>query len=223
MRNDKHIAIKLRKRGKSYSKISKELDVPKSTLSNWFSDINWSKLIKVDLTKKANYIARKRLRSYNKKQKIFWEAWREQARQQARDSFSKLKSNPLFISGIMIYWGEGDSKIENSHVRISNTNPDMIRLFNLFLRIICEVPKEKIKMAMILYPYLNESKCKNFWSKTSGISQNQFTKTQFIKGRHPTKRLTNGIALVYFSSRELKEKIFIWIELFHKQFKIMRV
>ena len=119
----------------------------------------------------------------------------------------------------MIYWGEGDSKIENSNVRISNTNPDMIRLFNLFLQGICGVPKEKIKMALILYPDLNERKCKNFWSNTSGIPQDQFTKTQFINGRHPTKRLTNGIALVYFSSRELKEKIFIWIELFHKQFR----
>ena len=223
MRNDKHIAVKLRREGKSYSKISKELNVSKGTLSGWFSSINWSKSIKSELTRKANYIARKRLRSYNKKQKIFWETWREQARQQARDSFSKLKSNPLFISGIMIYWGEGDSKIENSNVRISNTNPNMIRLFNLFLRVICEVPKEKIKMAMILYPDLNENKCKNFWSETSGIPESQFIKTQFIRGRHPTKRLTNGIAIVYFSSRELKEKIFIWIELFHKQFPLMRV
>lgn len=223
MRNDKHIAIELRKRGESYSKISKKLDVPKSTLSDWLSDIDWSKSIKTDLTRKANYIARKRLRTYNKKQKIFWEAWREKARQQARDDFPKLKLNPLFVSGIMIYWGEGDSKIENSHVRISNTSPDMIRIFNLFLRIICKVPEEKIKIAMILYPDLNESKCKNFWSKASGISPNQFIKTQFIKGRHPTKRLTNGIAIVYFSSREIKEKIFIWIELFQKQFPLMRV
>lgn len=218
MRNDKHIAIKLRRQGKSYGKISKELNIPKSTLSDWLSDINWSRSIKIDLTRKANYVARKRLQSYNKKQKIFWEAWREQARQQARDDFSKFKSNPLFISGIMIYWGEGDSKLENSQVRISNTNPDMIRLFNLFLWVICKVPQEKIKMAMILYPDLNESKCKNFWSKTSGVLESQFIKTQFIKGRHPTKRLTNGIAIVYFSSRELKEKIFVWIELFYKQF-----
>ncbi|MBI2635029.1 MAG: helix-turn-helix domain-containing protein [Parcubacteria group bacterium] len=223
MRNDKHIAIKLRKQGKSYSKISKELNVPKSTLSAWLSDINWSRFIKIGLTRRANYIARKRLRSYNKKQKIFWEAWRAQARQQARSSFPKLKSNPLFISGIMIYWGEGDSKIENSNVRISNTNPDMIRVFNLFLRIICKVPKEKIKMAMILYPDLNEIKCKNFWSKTSGVPKGQFIKTQFIRGKHPTKRLTHGIALVYYPSRELKEKIFVWIELFHKQFPLMRV
>ena len=51
MRDDKHIAIKLRKQEKSYSKISKELSVPKSTLSAWFSDINWSKSIKSNLTR----------------------------------------------------------------------------------------------------------------------------------------------------------------------------
>ena len=222
MRNDKHIAEKLRRQNKSYNKISKELDIPKSTLSGWFSLKDWSELIKVNLTRNANYIAKKRLRLYNKKQKILWEKWREKARQQARKDFFKLKSNPLFISGIMLYWGEGDSKIENSSVRMSNTSTDIIRLFVLFLQMICSVPKEKIKMALILYPDLNEKKCKNFWSKKSGIPENQFIKTQFIKGKHPTKRLTNGIALIYFTSRELKEKIFVWIELFHKQFPLMR-
>jgi len=69
MRNDRHFAIKLRKQGKSYNKISGELKIPKSTLSDWFSDIKWSEDIKKELTRKANYIARKRLRLINKARK----------------------------------------------------------------------------------------------------------------------------------------------------------
>lgn len=215
MRNDKHIATKLRRRGKSYSKISKELGVPKSTLSDWFSDIDWSKSIKADLTKKANYIARKRLRAYNKKQKIFWEAWREQARQQARDNFSKLKSNPLFISGIMIYWGEGDSKPENPF-RLSNTDPRMIKLYVKFLIESLNVSRENIRLGLILYPDLVEDRCIDFWSENTGINKSQFYKTQFIRGRHPTKRLSHGICMVTCGNRQLKEKALIWIDLLSK-------
>ena len=103
MRNDKHLALKLRKLGKSYNKISNELDIPKSTLCSWFSKIDWSQSVKEELVRKANYIARKRLVLFNKKRREMWERWRERARQQARDNFSYLKDNPLFIAGIMLF------------------------------------------------------------------------------------------------------------------------
>ena len=51
MRNDKHLALKLRKLGKSYNKISNELDIPKSTLCSWFSKIDWSQSVKEELNK----------------------------------------------------------------------------------------------------------------------------------------------------------------------------
>jgi len=218
MRNDKHLAIQLRKRNKSYNKISEELSIPKSTLTDWFSDIKWSQKIKKELARRANYIAKKRLRLINKGRRKMWEAWREEARQQARNDFPKLKKDPLFIAGLMLYWGEGDSKIENSQVRLSNTNPDLIRLFSLFLQQICEVPIQKIKAALILYPDLEEKACISFWSTKSLIPIYQFSKTQFIKGKHPTKKLNYGICMIHLTSRQLKEKIFIWINLFQKQF-----
>ncbi|PIY96753.1 MAG: hypothetical protein COY66_03120 [Candidatus Kerfeldbacteria bacterium CG_4_10_14_0_8_um_filter_42_10] len=194
------------------------LNIPKSTLATWFSELNWSQEIKKELTRKANYIAKKRLCIINKARRESWERWREQARIQARKNFVKLKNNPLFIAGVMLYWGEGDSKIENSIVRLSNTNPQLIKMFSLFLQKTCGVPKEKIKIALILYPDLNEGKCHQFWSQVTNIPSTQFRKTQYIKGRHPTKRLTNGICMVNVSSRELKEKIFVWIEKFYKLF-----
>ena len=42
MRNDKHLAVKLRREGASYSKIVKELNIPKSTMVYWFRDEDWS-------------------------------------------------------------------------------------------------------------------------------------------------------------------------------------
>ncbi len=149
-----------------------------------------------------------------------WERWREEAREKARSDFPKLVIDPLFIAGIMLYWGEGDSNLKNGHVGLTNTNPDMVRLFCLFLQEIGEVSKERIRVQMILYPDLKEPKCKKFWSDATGIPNEQFYKTQYIQGRHPTKRLSYGILMVRFGSRQLKEKIAIWINLFQQKYPL---
>lgn len=215
MRNDKHIALKLRRQNKSYNKISKELGISKSTLSCWFSRVDWSQDIKNELTRKANFVAKKRLRLINKSRSEMWEQWREKARQQARDDFPRLKLDPLFISGIMIYWGEGDSKPGNPF-RLSNTDPRMIALYTKFLTESLNISKDNLRSTIILYPDLSEKKCIDFWRKTMEIPESQFYKTQFIKGRHPTKRLSHGICMITCGNRQIKEKVLVWIDLLSK-------
>lgn len=217
MRKDKNEAIKLRKQKKSYNFISKTLNIPKSTLHDWFKEFNWSNKIRNELIVKVRKSVLKNLRAMSLANKKRWETWRENHRVDAKREFSKLKKDPLFISGIMLYWGEGDSKMENGCVRLSNTNEKMIKIFSLFLQKICKIPREKIRLYMILYPDLRESVCKKFWSKSSGIPENQFIKTQYIKGRHPTKRLQNGICMIHIGSRGLKEKIFTWLRLYQEE------
>lgn len=219
MRDDKHIAIKLRKKGKSYKEIEKELGIARSTLSDWFAGLGWSKTIKNDLIRKANYINHSRFRKIVKQRSEMWERWREQARQEARDAFPRIKNDPLFIAGIMLYWGEGDSKLENCHVTLINTDKNMIRLFVLFLKKFCSVSGERLRGQMILYNDLNEKPCALFWSTASHIPIEQFHKTQFIKGRHPTKRLTYGIFQVRLGSRQVKEKIAVWIDQFQNEYQ----
>ena len=109
----------------------------------------------------------KRMRAIASANKKRWEEWRENHRTNAIKEFPRIKSNPLFIAGIMLYWGEGDSKVENGNVRLTNTNGNIMRLFTQFLLTICEVPLEKIKGAMILYPDLHENTCKDFWSSAT--------------------------------------------------------
>lgn len=218
MRNDKHLATKLRRQGKSYKKIEKELGIPRSTLFGWFSHLPWSREMKVELTRRANYVNHRKFRKYVKARQKMWEAWREAARQEARRDFPKLSKNPLFIAGIMLYWGEGDSVLSNSSIRITNTDPRMLQLFVLFLTNICFVPLEKLRATIILYPDLREDICITYWSHAIGIPQVQFSTTQYIKGRHPTRRLSYGICQIVYGSRLLKEKIYVWLDLFHQQY-----
>lgn len=112
----------------------------------------------------------------------------------------------------MLYWAEGDSKPKNPF-RLTNTDPRMIALYTQFLVKALKIPKENLHPTIILYPDLSKEKCLNFWSEVIGVPESQFYKTQFIKGKHPTKRLSYGICMITCGNRQLKEKMIVWIEL----------
>jgi len=209
-------ATVLRRKSLSYLEISRHLSIPKSTIAGWFKGEKWSQEIAKKLASKQRGIQADRIRLMSVANKKRFEKIRESYRQKAKEEFSGLFDKKLFIASLMLYAGEGDLQNANSNVRIANTNWRMLKVFKRFLLDVCGVPKEKIRCAIVLYPDLDEGVCKTFWSKVLGIKFEQFHKTQFIKGKHPTNRLKNGIGYVIVSSRELKEKILVWIDLCYK-------
>lgn len=211
MRKDKHLALKMRQQGMSYKKIGSELSIPISTLSDWFRDLEWSQDLKRELTQHSGEAA-------SKAQKKRWEEWRDVFRKEAHKEFPTLIKNPLFTAGLMLYWGEGDSRLKNGMVRLVNTDSRMISLFCSFLRKVIKVEEQKVKAYLVLYSDLSDQECKKYWSNSSKIPIERFGKTQFIQGRHPTRRTTYGMCTVCISSRGLKEKIAIWIDLLYKMY-----
>lgn len=177
MRKDKLRAIALRKRGYSYNIIGRKLSVPKSTLSAWFSPLAWSNVIKRDLTRRSFERVYPQLRAMARARAAVWAEWRAEARKEAKREFKELAGDPLFIAGVMLYWGEGD-KNPVYPVRISNTDPRLLRLFVKFLKKRCGLPKEKMKASLILYPDLNEQVSKKYWSSTTTVPEESFTQGQ---------------------------------------------
>ena len=212
-RIDKEKIIELRKSSKSYNQINKELGISKSTLSDWFGGVSWSQKIKKELeaiTRNNHKIRIEKLniiRGENLKKLYI------QAQKEAIDDFEKLKFHPLFIAGIMLYWGEGD-KASRHRVALTNTDPKMIKLFTIFLKDICKIDKKRLKIWLLLYPDLNELECKKYWKKEADLMDFDFNKSIFIKGRHKTRRLHHGVCTAVFSSRYLKEKMITWLSLF---------
>ena len=203
----------LRKRGKSYGEIEKELRIPKSTLSGWFGDSVWSQKIKKEL----DIIARKkhtvRIEELNKIRGKHLEKLYMQSRQEALEDFEALKYHPAFVSGVMLYWGEGD-KASRHRVSLTNTDPAMIKIFMTFLRDVCGVDERKIKAWLLLYPDIREASCKRYWIKEAGLQNTTFNKSIAVKGKHKTKRLGHGVCTVGITSRYFKEKMLLWISLF---------
>jgi hypothetical protein len=216
MRSDKENAKHLRLSGKSYAEISNILKIPRSTLSSWFSDKEWSKRIRTRLAISVQVSHTMRLMELNRTRGVHLERVYEDARLEACEELSVLKYNPLFIAGLMLYWGEGD-KLTRAHVKITNTDPELIALFVHFLRFICLIPLDKIKGEVLIYPDLNEQACLSYWMKHSGLPKKGFFKTTTIKGKHVKRRLTYGVCMINVSSTYFKVKMMEWIKLLPKE------
>jgi transposase-like protein len=219
MRADKEKAIQLRRQGKSYKQIRQELGIATSTLASWFKNEPWSQDIKTRLSAAVSWSNPKKLELLARANSERWRLKHEEYRLAATKEFERLKDDPLFLAGIMLYWGEGDKTAKNGVIRLGNSDPEMLKLFNLFLTKSIGVSQDKIYAWLLLYPDLVDSVQKNFWSKTTSIPKERFKKSIFIKGRYPKKRLSYGVCTVCVNSRALKERILKWLELYQNYLK----
>lgn len=216
MRKDKEEATKLRLAGKSYREIMEALRVPPATLSGWFGKEEWSKKIRQRLTQAAQEQHTLRIRALNKVRGQQLELAYDEARRVAAEEFELLKYNPLFIAGMMLYWGEGDKGHKNQ-TRLSNTDPAMLRLYRVFLEHVCRVEQKKIHGHVLTYPDVEDSSAISYWSISTGIPAGQFIKCTSIEGRHPTRRLEYGVCILYVSNSYFKVKMLTWLDLMSRE------
>ncbi|PJE50374.1 MAG: hypothetical protein COV29_04345 [Candidatus Yanofskybacteria bacterium CG10_big_fil_rev_8_21_14_0_10_36_16] len=213
MRKDKEIAFQLRRSGKSYKQISFELGVPPSTLSNWFKNEPWSTEIRDSLASTESLAYPEKLKRVVSAIKNKHAKLNEFYKKEASVEFTELKKNPLFMAGIMLYWSEGGKSTKNSVLRFTNSDPDMVRLYCLFLKKILKLPKHKIATRLLLYPDSTDEPQKRFWSRIIDMPLENFRKSIYIKGKQPKNRKSYGVCSVEVYNRKLIEKMLKWIEL----------
>jgi hypothetical protein len=216
MRKDKELAVSLRREGKSYREIREALKIPLSTLSEWFRDEAWSAEIAKRLSVEAQKQSTIRIIELDRIRGQHLDRVYAEAREEAKQELQKLKYNPLFIAGVMLYWGEG-SKGSFSGLKFVNSDPLMIEFFVRFLREACGIPIGKITANVLIYPDHEEKTTRAFWAKSSGIPWENFTKSVLIKGRHPVRRLSWGVCNVNVLSTYFREKMLVWLELLPRE------
>lgn len=205
-------ALELRLQNKSYLEISKALGIPKSTLSNWFSKSEWSNEIKTKLIQVAKEKHVIRMKAMGVARRAVLQDYYDKARAEAAKELLRNKFDPAFMFCIALYYGEGD-KVTTHQLRVTNTDPELMRIFKIFLNKYMNVKDEKIWAQLILYKDLNSDECIEYWSKKIALDKARFTKSSFIVGRHKKNKLKYGICIVGVSSRFLKEKMLQWLRL----------
>lgn len=204
---EKIAAINLRKKGRSYSEISEKLGVPKSTLSDWLKNIELTPQQKKRLMTKRQLAAYKgakiNQRYADKRRKIIIEKAKKEA--------DELINNPLFIAGLMLYWAEGNKR-GREVVRVTNSDPEIIRLMMRWFREICHVPEYKFGVSLYLHELHVRQDVRKFWSKITGIPLSQFGKDTIKPTIHSqrTNKLYEGVCRITICSADLFRRIMGW-------------
>lgn len=209
MRSDKGEAFLLRRQGKSYREITTQLGVAQSTLSNWFKGVDFSEAIRDELTKTAAKNNGQRLKELGRVRGIALAVQYEQAEKEALKDMKLYRNIPLFTTALGLYWSEGD-KTSKATIRVGNTNPALLQVFMAFLTSMCGVPREKIALALHIYPDLDAAKCQRYWSRQLGVKH--FHKTQVLPSRRTSERSPYGTCTIVVTNTYLKKKLHVWID-----------
>lgn len=130
----------------------------------------------------------------------------------------KLKSSlsadeiNLRTAGIMLYWAEGGKS--GNVVKFTNSDPEMVRIFLKFLRIICGIDKDRLKALIHIYPDHDEKKLLSLWVKKTGIPKEHFYKSYLHQGKPGTYKNKSryGTLAISYPDKRLLEIILKWID-----------
>lgn len=201
-------AIQLRLKGFTYSQIKRELNVQKSTLSNWLKNISLTEEQLNSLAsnkERAEDIRKEKYRKtrQNKKLNRLGSVYAQQIKE-----LLPLSKKELFLIGVFLYWGEGEKT--HGKISVSNSNPKVIQFTLYWMIHALGVPKEKIRVNLHLYKDMNIAESITYWSKALGLPKEQFRKP-YIKDSNRLgltyKSFGRGTCRLYFGSVELSEKI----------------
>lgn len=166
LKDIKQKAIELRKSGYSYSYISKQLSVAKSTLSVW---LKGERFVPNDFSKQLVARGQKKSIEYKRVDKANSLI---AALRFAEENVGKLSKREIFILGMGIYIGEGSKS--GNFVRISNSDPRIIRFSILWFKECFSLKDLNFKIRIHIYPDTDEAESIKFWMREVGLSKEHF-------------------------------------------------
>lgn len=131
-----------------------------------------------------------------------------------------LEEEKLKIAGIMLYWGEGSKWEGEKIVDFANSDEYMIKVFLNFLRKVCGIDENKLRVYLYCYANQNPEKLKEFWSKKIKIPLKKFIKPYVRKDFKYSKsnKMKNGLIHIRYNDKKLLMLIRNWMEELSKSY-----
>jgi hypothetical protein len=172
---EKERAVELRKKGYSYNEILKEVKVAKSSISLWLKDLPLTADEKRYLRRRTDSnISRGRIKaaSTNHAHKI------ERDRRiimNAQKEFYKYQHDPLFHTGISLYWAEGAKR--SNMFQFTNSDVDMANIMLLWLEIFVGCKRENLGYRLYIHKPYAHMEYEKVWARKLGVPLSQFKRT----------------------------------------------
>lgn len=216
---EKKEAIRLRKRGLSYSEILTKIPVTKASLSLWLKNVKLRDNQKKRLIERGN---KGRLMGA-KARRIKRIKETERIKSKAIKEIRSLSKRELLVIGVSLYWGEGAKQKEHNisqKVKFSNSDYRMVKVFLIWLKEICSIPESDLSFRISLHRTASNRKeeIKKYWSNMTEFSINNFQKIDWKFNKISKKRKNvgdkyHGVLNIYVkNSTNLNRKIDGWIE-----------
>lgn len=142
-------------------------------------------------------------RTLKEEQKLRFENKKPSFTIRSNDKYS-MELNAI---GSMLYWGEGYKGNENSpakSVDFANSDPDMIKLFLIFLRKRFILDENKFRVLLYCYSDQDVSSLIRFWSKETNISPTAFTKPYVRSDFKPeARKMKYGLVHIRYYDKKL--------------------
>lgn len=172
---EKAKAIALRKKGYTYKEIMMDVAVAKSSLSLWLKDL--------PLTREEKYALKERKDSQISKGRIKVAgilrtrrlAREKEQYKESLETFNIFKGNPLFHTGIALYWAEGGKRTDQW--QFMNSDAEMQRIMILWLVTFAGIQKEDLRFRLYVHKAYKSENCLEWWAVSLQVSSNQFLKT----------------------------------------------
>jgi len=208
-------AIKLRLQGKSYGEILKELNIPsKGTLSFWFKDIKLPPGAKKRLKRNILIAREQGLFAFNRRRTQGILKENKSIISQSINLIKSISGYELLLIGATLYWGEGTihhGRYRYPHLSFSNSNPEIIKTYMLFVRKILKIEESQIKAGIHIHSNIKEKMARKFWAKITGLPELKFYIFRQISRSSKLKRdkrfLPYGTAQIIVGRRQLFYKV----------------
>lgn len=207
-------AQELRRQGFSYGEILLQINVSKDTISRWCRDIELTQDQKRKLLENKMFGQRKGslVAADNKRQARILRT--QTIFQEAKKELGNLSKRDRFIAGITLYAGEGDKA--DGRGGFANSDPKIIKFMMGWFKEFCKVPLSRFRGAIWIHEGLDAEEAKRYWSKVTGVPQNQFFKTYIAKNKTDSRKIRKnihkyGVFAIKFSVSDTQRRIMGWI------------
>ncbi|PIQ84136.1 MAG: hypothetical protein COV75_03770 [Candidatus Omnitrophica bacterium CG11_big_fil_rev_8_21_14_0_20_63_9] len=127
-----------------------------------------------------------------------------------------IEQEQLRVAGVMLYRAEGVQS--GGTVDFANCDPQLIAVFAAFLREICGVAEQRLRVLLYAYADQDVEDLKMFWSKLTGIPTTQFIKP-YVRALTPNtsrRKMLHGLVHIRYNDKRLLQLILDWSTQFSK-------
>jgi hypothetical protein len=107
--------------------------------------------------------ARAQVEENRRQRRLCWQA-------EAKILWEKWHTDPLFLLGIGLYWGEGRKTQRDPKLRLSNSDPHLLRAWLAWCR--QYMPGVPLKYELNVHDNCDASAARRFWEENLGIKIN---------------------------------------------------